>query len=274
MKKLTTLCFILLWVVFAFAQTPQLMGYQAIIRNTNNQLVVNNSVGFQVSILQGSATGSSVYVERHFPKTNANGLVSINVGGGTTVSGVFGSINWANGPYFLKTETDLNGGSNYTISGTSQLLSVPFALSAKTAETAVNATNAVNATTAKTAETADYTKLTNKPALATVATSGNFKDLTNKPSLVVVGWIEISNTGEVLNGSGNFTVTKSVNVYGVKIFTIIGMPNYRMMFAKITSDFVDMTPSAGNASIYFFPIKPDATSEYRRVEVFFLGSPN
>ena len=128
MKTIVTLCFALFLTAFSFAQTPQLMGYQAIIRNNNNQLVVNNSVGLQVSILQGSATGSAVFVERHFPRTNTNGLISINIGAGTTVSGVFGSINWVNGPYFIKTVTVLYGGSNYTISGTSQFLSVPYAL--------------------------------------------------------------------------------------------------------------------------------------------------
>jgi len=75
-----------------------------------------------------------VYIERHFPLTNDNGLISIEIGGGTVVSGSFASIDWTNGPYFIKTETDLDGGANYTITGTSQLLSVPYALYAKTSE--------------------------------------------------------------------------------------------------------------------------------------------
>ena len=73
------------------------------------------------------------YAERHFPTTNANGLVSLEIGTGTVINGNFATIDWANGPYFVKTETDLNGGSNYTITGTSQLMSVPYALYAKTA---------------------------------------------------------------------------------------------------------------------------------------------
>ena len=226
MKTIVTLCFALFLTAFSFAQTPQLMGYQAIIRNNNNQLVVNNSVGLQVSILQGSATGSAVFVERHFPRTNTNGLISINIGAGTTVSGVFGSISWVNGPYFIKTETDLNGGSNYSISGISQLLSVPYALNAKSAETATIAT------TAKTAETADYTNLTNLPKLTTVATSGSFKDLTDKPSLStvsstgnyndlsnkplrVVAWGTIFNN-RIFSSSGNFTFERYVGWYLIK----------------------------------------------------------
>jgi formylglycine-generating enzyme required for sulfatase activity len=83
--------------------------------------------------LQGSANGSAVYAETHAPQTNANGLATLEIGGGTLFSGNFANINWANGPFFVKTETDPNGGNNYTITNTSQLLSVPYALYAATA---------------------------------------------------------------------------------------------------------------------------------------------
>jgi hypothetical protein len=110
------------------AQAPQKMSYQAVIRNASNALIANTVVGIQISVLQTTATGVAVYVERQTPTTNANGLASIEIGGGTLISGNFAAINWANGPYFIKTETDPAGGTNYTIAGTSQLLSVPFAL--------------------------------------------------------------------------------------------------------------------------------------------------
>ena len=113
-------------------QVPEKMSYQAIVRNTTNNLVTNQSVGMQISILQGSATGTAVYVETQTPTSNANGLVTLEIGGGTIVSGNMATINWANGPYFIKTETDPTGGSSYTITGTSQLLSAPYALYAKT----------------------------------------------------------------------------------------------------------------------------------------------
>lgn len=115
------------------AQVPQRMSYQAVIRNASNALVSNTAVGVRVSILQTSATGTSVYAETHNPTTNINGLATFQIGGGTVISGNFASINWANGPYFIKTETDPNGGTNYTITGTSQLLSVPYAMHAATA---------------------------------------------------------------------------------------------------------------------------------------------
>ena len=117
-----------------FAQTPEKMSYQAVIRDASDNLITDTQVGMQISILQGSASGTAIYVETQEPTTNANGLVSLEIGTGTT-SDDFTTIDWANGPYYIKTETDPTGGSTYTITGTSQLLSVPYALHAKTAET-------------------------------------------------------------------------------------------------------------------------------------------
>ncbi|QGY43757.1 hypothetical protein GM418_08830 [Maribellus comscasis] len=140
MKKISTILAALLVTVSVFlpqqagAQSPEKMSYQAVIRDSNDKLVNNQSIGMQISILQGSADGTVVYAETQTPTTNANGLVSVEIGNGTLVSGDFAGIDWANGPYFIKTETDIEGGTNYTIIGTSQLLSVPYALHAKTAE--------------------------------------------------------------------------------------------------------------------------------------------
>jgi uncharacterized protein (TIGR02145 family) len=116
----------------ALGQSFDKMSFQAVIRNTDNQLVTNQIVGIQISILQGSESGTAIYVERQTPSTNTNGLVSMEIGGGTIISGDFESIDWENGPFFIHTETDPNGGTDYSISGTSQLLSVPYALFAKT----------------------------------------------------------------------------------------------------------------------------------------------
>lgn len=134
MKKTISIFTITLLVMSAFAQSPEKMSYQAIIRDASDNLVTDQVVGMQISILQGSASGTAVYAETQTPTTNANGLVSVEIGTGTT-SDDFSAIDWANGPYFIKTETDRTGGTNYTITGTSQLLSVPYALHAKTAET-------------------------------------------------------------------------------------------------------------------------------------------
>jgi len=138
MKKVFTLLTLVFCTVSVWAQSPQKMSYQAVIRNSSGQLVTSLAVGMKISILKGSVTGSPVYIETQTPTSNANGLVSIEIGGGTLVSGNFAGIDWANGPYFLKTETDPSGGKSYSITGTSQLLSVPYALHAKIAESALN----------------------------------------------------------------------------------------------------------------------------------------
>ncbi len=117
----------------AIAQAPEKMSYQAVVRYSNDQLVTNTNIGMQISIIQGSPTGTPVYIERHFPTTNENGLVTVEIGSGTIVTGSFTAVDWANGTFFIKTETDLKGGASYTISGTSQILSVPYALHSKTA---------------------------------------------------------------------------------------------------------------------------------------------
>jgi len=128
MKKIFTLLSVVLITANVFAQAPQKMSYQAVIRNSSNALITSVAVGMRISILQGSSTGMAVYVETQTPKTNANGLVSLEIGSGTIVSGTISAINWANGPYYIKTETDPTGGTNYTVVGTSELLSVPYAL--------------------------------------------------------------------------------------------------------------------------------------------------
>ena len=130
MKKIYSLVAGLLLTASVWAQAPQKMSYQAVIHNSSNALVTSTPVGMQISILQGSSTGTAVYVETQTPTTNANGLVSLEIGSGTPVTGTFAGINWENGPYFIKTETDPTGGTNYSITGTSQLLSVPYALQA------------------------------------------------------------------------------------------------------------------------------------------------
>ena len=131
-QSILTLSF-LFSVGFAFSQAPEKLSYQSVIRRTNNDLVVNQNVRVKISILQGTISGTAVYVEDHTTSTNSNGLVSLSIGVGNNISGSFSAINWENGPYFVKMEADPTGGTNYTVSGTSQLLSVPYALYAKSA---------------------------------------------------------------------------------------------------------------------------------------------
>jgi hypothetical protein len=117
---------------FVHAQAPQKMSYQSVIRNTNGDLLANAAIGLRISIIKDSPTGTVVYSETMTNTTNENGLLSIEIGGGNPISGTFTGIDWSTGTYFVKTETDPNGGTNYNVVGTAQLLSVPYALYAKT----------------------------------------------------------------------------------------------------------------------------------------------
>ncbi len=129
MKKIYSILVGLLLTASVFAQAPQKMSYQAVIRNTSGALITSTSVGMKISIIPSLEPGSiAVYSETQTASTNANGLVSIQIGTGTIVTGTFVGINWANGPYFIRIAIDPTGGTNYTIVSSDELMSVPYAL--------------------------------------------------------------------------------------------------------------------------------------------------
>jgi uncharacterized protein (TIGR02145 family) len=198
MKKVFTLFVIIALTSSVFAQSPQKMSYQAVVRNTSGALVTNQSVGMKISILQDFATGTAVYVETQTKTTNANGLVTLEIGVGTPVTGTFSGIAWSSGTYFIKTETDPAGGTNYTIVGTSQILSVPYALYAKTAKTA----DYNDLTNKPSLFDGSWTSMTGKPSFANVATSGSYNDLLNRPTLFDGTWTSITAKPTYLTGYG------------------------------------------------------------------------
>lgn len=116
------------------AQVPDAFNYQAVVRNTAGEVLANQNVSIKLSILMDSESGAVLYAETHTVSTNAFGLVNLNVGDGTLVSGVFSPGGWGATSHFLKVEIDPAGGSTYTHLGTSELLSVPYAFHAKTVE--------------------------------------------------------------------------------------------------------------------------------------------
>jgi len=177
----------------AFSQFPDKMSYQAVIRNYAGELVNDHSVGIRIQIKQGNQFGGAVYVETHEAVTDANGLVSLEIGGGTIILGSFAAIDWASGPYFLQTETDPEGGSNYSINGVSQLLSVPFAQYAKNVA----------------GFSGSYNQLTDKPDFSKVD-----KDSTDNVTL----------TGnQTISGNKKFTGAVSA---GDRPITNVGEPQY------------------------------------------------
>ena len=211
MRRVFNVLTLVLLTAQVLAQPPEKMSYQAIIRNNSNQLVTNQTIRIKISILLGSPLGAVVYTETQTPSTNDNGLVTIEIGGGAG----FIDINWANGPYFIQTETDPTGGTNYTITGTSQLLSVPYAMYAKKAGnvfsgyyddllnkpilfdgTWLNLTGKPSFSTL--ALSGDYNDLLNKPTIF----SGNYNDLLNKPVLFSGAWLDITGKPTTISGYG------------------------------------------------------------------------
>ena len=120
--------------ITCYSQSPNLISYQTVIRNGNNELVSNTTIGVRISILSGPEANVLVYQEEHAVKTNINGLAYLTIGNGKILNGLITSIDWSKGPYFIKSETDPTGGKNYTIVVLSQMLSVPYAIYSSSAE--------------------------------------------------------------------------------------------------------------------------------------------
>lgn len=135
MKKMLFYLCIALFATTVSAQVPQAFKYQAVARDLSGNVLVNKTVTFKISIIQGTVTGAIVYNEMHSKTTNAFGLVEMEIGKGSSPSGSFSSINWGADVFFIKVEMDPNGGIAFQTMGNSQLLSVPFALLSKTVET-------------------------------------------------------------------------------------------------------------------------------------------
>ena len=161
MKRICTFLFVMVIVTSLFAQVPKKMSYQTIIRNTSNHLVTETEVGIRISILQGSTDGVPVYVETHSPFTDGNGRVSIEIGTGAT-SDALSSVDWFDGPFYIKTETDPSGGTEYSITGISQLLAVPYAFYSMSAGTV------------------NYNELLNLPELF----DGDYNSVSGTPTLI------------------------------------------------------------------------------------------
>ena len=264
MKKIFTIISAVLLTATLWAQSPEKMSYQAVVRDANNNLVTETAVGMQISILQGSATGTAVYVELQVPTTNANGLVSIEIGTGTVVSGDFSTIDWANGTYFIKTETDPAGGTNYTITGTSQLLSVPYALHAKTAEMV------------------DYSQITNTPVLPTdladltdntnLLFDGNYNSLTNLPTLFSGSYTDLTNQPTLFSGNFADLTNKPTTIAGYGITDAFdgnynSLTNLPTLFSGSYTDLTNQ-PTLFSGSFADLTNKPTTIAGYGITDAF------
>lgn len=139
MKKLFTSFILICLAITMFSLAPQKFNYQAVVRDSDGNPLSVKSVSFQISILSDSESGTAVYTEIQSATSNTNGVVTLQVGNGTT-SDDFSAIDWSSANYYLKTEMDASGGTNYVLYSNTQLLSVPYALHATSARTAENVT--------------------------------------------------------------------------------------------------------------------------------------
>jgi hypothetical protein len=132
-----TLCFLLLTLVVNAQTPPNAFNYSAVARNSAGQPIAAATIGIQISILKTSPTGATQYSENHFVNTDAFGLFNLVIGTGVLQSGSMTTIDWSNDNYYLKVGMDSAGSTNFLTMGTTQLMSVPYALHAKTAESIV-----------------------------------------------------------------------------------------------------------------------------------------
>jgi len=133
MKRLFTTMLLFMIGAAVYAQAPQGINYQAVVRTSSGAVLSHQAVGLQIAILQTSPTGNIVYEESHLDTTNQFGLANLVIGTGTPSMGTFSTINWGAGPYFIQVAVDPTGGTNYVVIGAQQLMSVPYALYAERA---------------------------------------------------------------------------------------------------------------------------------------------
>ncbi len=136
-RTLLSLVAMVTFSLTSFGQAPEGFKYQAVVRDADNTILNNQTIGMRMTIQQGSIGGTAVYTETFVPVTNTYGLVDLEIGTGTTTDD-FSAIDWSNGPYFMETAIDVTGGTSYVAMGASQLMSVPYALYAKMAEKVMN----------------------------------------------------------------------------------------------------------------------------------------
>ena len=117
MKRTLITFFALFLALISLAQAPNTFKYQAVIRDSEGEVIANQAIDLQISIIQGTVGGVSVCTEAFSPTTNAFGLVNLEIGSENPVD--FSGIDWSAGPYFVKVEMDASGGGTYVEYGTS-----------------------------------------------------------------------------------------------------------------------------------------------------------
>jgi len=139
MKHIHLFLPLFLFSLAAKSQVPDSFTYQLVIRDVVGEVVKNDTVSIEVSIVSDSAMGQSQYSEVHSATTTVSGLVTLVIGTGSNQTGNLSAISWESAPYFLKIRTDIEGGTNYGTAISIEMVSVPYALYSGHADTALDA---------------------------------------------------------------------------------------------------------------------------------------
>lgn len=205
MKLVSLLACLLFCAVICSGQsTPVAFNYSGVARDQTGNPIINQMIGIQINIVETDVLGPDVFTENHFVTTDAYGIFNLIIGAGNAQNGSLSEINWGGNNFFLEIAMDVSGGSNFQVIGISQLLSVPYALHARTAESLVNGGNGFSG---------DYNDLSNLPALSSVAVTGDYNDLINAQEMPVVPDV----ISAYINDSGYMTSDNDAQQFSVSI---------------------------------------------------------
>ncbi len=208
MKKSQFLIFVAIFVQLGvWAQVPQLFNYQGVARDGSGTPLASRSISIKATILDGSATGTVAYSESQSITTNQFGLFTMAIGSGTVLSGTFTGIVWSTGSKYLKIEIDPNGGTTYSITGTTELLSVPYALFAGQSGTGSGTSQWVNNATGINYNSGNVGIGTSQP--------GHTLEIVDNETNGYTGWADKRHLLRVQNlNSGNFSNAAAIITAG------------------------------------------------------------
>ena len=200
-NQLTLLIALLFSSILLLAQAPEGINYQTVVRDASGNILASQTIGAQFVLHQGTPTGTAVYTETWSKTTNAYGIIDFVLGTGTTTDD-FSTIDWSAGPFYLETRIDVSGGTTYQSMGTTQLMSTPYALHAKSAELVDDAdADPLN-------EIQDLT-LTGTELSITDGSTVDLANITDDGDWVVSSGTNYTNTNEGNIGIGNIAATQN-----------------------------------------------------------------
>jgi len=240
--------FCLIWVFlcfYSFAQAPDGFNYQGIARDNQGKELPNQNIRLRLSILQNSSMGASVYQETQSLTTNNFGLFTVKVGSGNVTNGNFGKIAWFTGVYFLKVEMDPTGGTNYALLGSSQLMSVPYAMMSNVSLKSLNDLDTSPTNELQTISIRNDTIFLTNGGFAKLPKGGTLPAVTTT-GFSAVSYRSATADGNVTNGGNEFVLIR-----GICLATTANPTLNNTVFSSGTG--------TGTFSINLSPLNPNTT---------------